>query len=633
MTRTQRTVWPVWAEMSTAALAVALGTTLFLVSLSVQQIAIVTGTGAAIIGLAIACRTGETHLHAWVNRATGIALLVVGVLMAVWPDSGAPWLAKVLALTVIFHGVMTFVSAVRGSRDHRVATALISLTSICMGVVAFSWPVLTIALFKLGIGAWLVFTGIRMLIEAVRTLRTTASSPVVTAAAPAPTHSPRSSQHPGEPVHNSEPADTSEPAIGSAKPQRRFASWARSIAAAIALLLAVSAAYGSAQLFAGTPLPTPDSFYATPAEVPSQPGQLIRTEPLTVGVPAGTQAWKMLYTTSHPDGSPAISSGTILAPESPTDGELPLLTVSHGTTGVIDGCAPSLSSTPFADGAGTAMAELVASHGWVAVTSDYTGMGTAGTAAYLVGEAEARNVLDASLAARQFEELTVSHETVVWGHSQGGQGSLWTGQIAADYAPELQVLGIGAFAPAADLYGLADADKNTAPGKTVSAYIASTWNDVFPSLELSQHLTPGSANPAQRISQFCFNGSDALSAIIMGTQVPNQIFPDSLLDGQFGDLLKAQTPTGPFPAPVLVAQGLADPLVLPHLQQHWVDDRCDAGEVIDYRTFEGLSHVDLVAADSPLTQQLVTWTLERWANDPGPTSCVSQQYAGTAPSS
>ena len=38
-----------------------------------------------------------------------------------------------------------------------------------------------------------------------------------------------------------------------------------------------------------------------------------------------------------------------------------------------------------ADGAGTAMQEMVTKHGWVAVTSDYTGMGTSGVAEYLVG--------------------------------------------------------------------------------------------------------------------------------------------------------------------------------------------------------------------------------------------------------
>lgn len=610
MNATVMPLWRLYGRAGAALAAMILGLLLLLVSMAAQTVAVVTGIGASLVGLVLMLFP-SSEFNAWLTRISGGALLIAGVLMATWPDAGAPWLALLLALALMAHGALTVITAFRGDHDHRITALLTGLASLCFGWVAFSWPVLTIALFKLGVGAWLVFIGVRLLLDTWHIARPSSLSPT---------------------TGDAQPSAASEHAPTASRAHRapRARRWARSVGAGLALLLALGAAYGSAQLFAGTPLPRPDAFYTPPTQIPKGPGQLIRTEPLTVGVPAGAEAWKMLYTTTHPDGSATVASGTILAPAQREKGELPLLTVSHGTTGVIDGCAPSLSATPFADGAGTAMAELVTDHGWVAVTSDYTGMGTAGTAAYLVGEAEARNVLDASRAARQFEELSLSGKTVVWGHSQGGQGSLWTGQLAATYAPELTVLGIGAFAPAADLYGLADADKNTAPGKTVSAYIAATWNDLYPELELHSHLTPGSVGPVERISQLCFNGSDALSAIILGTQVPNQVFPDELLAGPFGDQLKAQTPTGPFPAPVLVAQGLDDPLVLPRLQQGWVNDRCESGEVIDYRTFEGLSHVSLVAADSPLTPQLVEWTLDRWSGVPAPTACTTQTFPQAA---
>lgn len=607
MTRDAR--WPKVLQLLISLAALGFGLTLIIAQLSVQQIAVVTGVGIAVIGLTLALRglgigaeiedregaaqSAAPRALTWLTRLAGIALIVVGGLMALWPDAGAPWLATAVALALMLHGLVSVVTALRGSADGKVSGVLIALAGIALGVLSLSWPVLTLAIFRLAVGAWLVFIAVRTLFELWR----------------------------------------SRPAASKAREEKRraghtsrIAHWSRTIASGLALVLAVGAAYGSAQLLGGTPQPVPDAFYTAPAEVPSERGQLIRTEPLTVGVPAGAQAWKMLYTTTHSDGSPAISSGTILAPADRDGSQLPLLTVSHGTTGVVSGCAPSLGATPFADGAGTAMQQMVTEHGWVAVTSDYSGMGTEGKAAYLVGDAEARNVLDASLAARQFSELSLTTDTVVWGHSQGGQGALWTAQVAEDYAPELTVLGVAAFAPAADLFGLAEADKSNAPGKTVSAYIAKTWNTVFPELELEKHLTPGSKRPVERISGLCFNGNDALSAILRGTQVPNQIFPDSMLEGEFGKLLKQQTPLGPFPGPVLVAQGLADPLVLPKLQQQWVTDRCDAGIAVDYRTFEGLSHVSLVAADSPLTPQIVQWTLDRWNGEAAPSQCTSKTY-------
>ena len=98
---------------------------------------------------------------------------------------------------------------------------------------------------------------------------------------------------------------------------------------------------------------------------------------------------------------------------------------------------------------------------------------------------------------------------------------------------------------------LAEAVKTTAAGKVVSAYIAATWGPIYPELQLSEDLTPGSRGGVQRIQGLCFNGFDVISAVLSGTQVPNQIFPDELLGGEFGSLLSEQDPRGVFHHPCL----------------------------------------------------------------------------------
>ncbi|MGN8026373.1 lipase family protein [Microbacterium sp. 22242] len=571
----------------------AVGVVFLLVSMTVQTIAVVTGIGILLAGIALLLppgegggdRTGGSGAAAViVARVIGFLLVLLGAGMALWPEAGAPLLSAIIGVALVGFAVATAVRAFRPGADQRVTAVIAALATLAVAAITVFWPVLTLVVFRLGVGAWFVFAGVQLVVRAL--LR---RSPAVR--------------------------------VRTGRPWLR---WVRTISVSLALVLAVAAAVGSGSLLGGTPLPVPDAFYSPPAHVPSQPGVLIRTEPLTVGVPAGAKAWRILYTTTHPDGTPAVSSGTVLAPADPGPDPLPLLTVSHGTTGVVPGCAPSLSAEPFADGAGTAMVDMVTKHGWVAVTSDYIGLGTKGPHPYLVGDAEARNVWDASKAVLGFSALHVSTDTVIWGHSQGGQGSLWTGQIAASYAPEFTVKGVAAFAPAANLYGLAEAIKTETAGKTVSAYIAATWDQVFPSLHVSAHLTPGSVGPVDRIGNLCFDGRDGLAAILRGSQVPNQIFPNALLSGPFGQKLKEQEPTGPFPAPVLVAQGLADPLVKPAIQDAWVQARCAAGVPIDYRTFPGLGHVSLVAADSPLTPQLEQWTLDRW-NGVAPTPNCGEQ--------
>ncbi|MFF8818597.1 lipase family protein [Leucobacter sp. NPDC015123] len=563
---------------------VALGVLLVLAPLSTHQIAVVTGIGLALAGVAAALLPtldGFTKVSA---RVFGVVLFLLGAIIAVWPEGGAPWIAFIVGASLIGHGVLQTVQVIRHGGDQRATSVVIALASILFGVVALAWPVLTLTFFRLGVGAWFVFFGLQLVMAALYR------------------HSPE-----------------------QRRPRGKFARWSRTIGASLALVLAVVVASGSNWALGGVPLPQPGAFYNAPASVPEEPGKLIRSEPLREGVPRGAEAWRILYTTTRSDGSPAISSGTIIAPKTRGDEPLRLLSVAHGTTGVAAKCAPSLSATPFSDGAGAALEQLVIDNGWAAVTSDYIGLGTAGAHPYLIGDAEARNVLDAARAAREFSEVSVTNETVVWGHSQGGQGSLWTGQLAESYAPDITVQGIAAFAPAADLFGLAEVNKNDAAGKTVSAYIAATWGELYPQLGLAAQLTPGSARGVEKVKDLCFNGQDVLAAILHGTQVPNQIFPDSLLDGEFGDLLRAQTPVGPFPAPVLVAQGLADPLVRPEQQREWVAARCAAGADLDYREFAGLDHLSLVAAESPLTPQLVEWTLARAAGEAATPNCETQQ--------
>lgn len=574
-------------RIAIACAAIVLGVIIVLTSMPLSTIAVLSGVALVLLGVSmfieVPTRRGQ---RVWAGIA-GAALVVLGAVMALWPSLGVPTLALLIGIALIVHGAATAISSFRPDTDYRAAGLLIAAATVMLGVLSFTWPVLTLILFRVGFGAWLVFIGVQILLSILLRRR---------AHRAAPQQKLRTSGH-------------------------GWRRWVRTISAAAALVVVTLLAFGSHAVLSGDVRPAPGPFYTTPADVPDRPGQLIRSEPLTSGVPSGAQAWKILYTTTHPDGSPAISSGVAIAPTNRGNEQLPLLTVAHGTTGVVTQCAPSLSSTPFADGAGTALTEMVIEHGWAGVISDYIGLGTAGTHPYLVGDAEARNVLDASRAAMQLEDLSLSMDTVIWGHSQGGQASLWTGQIANDYAPEFTVKGIAAFAPASDLYGLANADKSEPAGKTVSAYIASTWNEIYPELQLLQNLTPGSSTGVAQISELCFNEKDALAAVLRGSQVPNQIFPDAMLDGGLGDRLRENSPTGPFPAPVMVAQGLADPLVKPQLQGDWVAARCAAGEEIDFRTFPGLGHVDLVAADSPLTPQIVQWTLDRWSGAPATPNC------------
>lgn len=577
-------------RIALGALSLAAGVTLAFTDLDIFAFTRIAGIALIALGLGFIALEAGASASASPRERRGpwrwlapVVLVLAGAAMAIRSDIGAPALAALVGIGLMAYGILSAVQSFRTHESRRLAGLLSAGASIIIGFVSLTWPVLTLDFIRIGTAVWLAFVGLRLLFESI--IRQWARRAGITWS-----------------------------------PRLRIR---HTLAAGSALALAVLLAIGSGWLLRSDDRPAPGSFYAVPANLPGKPGELLRSEPLTTGVPQGARAWKILYTSTSGDGSPTVSSGTVLAPLHPAAGDAPLLSISHGTTGVSRPCAPSLSSTPFADGAATSLTEMVVEHGWVGVTSDYAGLGTAGQEAYLIGQDEARNVLDASRAARQLSELQLSHRTVVWGHSQGGHGALWTAKIAAKYAPDLTVVGTAAMAPASDLYGLAEVDKSNAGGKVISAYIAASWDKQYPELNLRSHLTPGSAPGVDRISQLCFNDQDAIAAIFRGTQIPNQVFPDKLLAGELGTLLRENSPKGPFDSPLLVAQGLADPLVLPQLQRSWVGDQCAAGVPLDFRTYPGLGHMELVGPKSPLTPQLVQWTLDRWNGKQAPNNCAS----------
>src|SRR6476646_670978 len=57
--------------------------------------------------------------------------------------------------------------------------------------------------------------------------------------------------------------------------------------------------------------------------------------------------------------------------------------------------------------------------GYIVVATDYPGLGTAGIHPYLIGESEARAVVDSVRAARDMPNSGATNRFAVWGHSQG----------------------------------------------------------------------------------------------------------------------------------------------------------------------------------------------------------------------
>jgi alpha-beta hydrolase superfamily lysophospholipase len=249
------------------------------------------------------------------------------------------------------------------------------------------------------------------------------------------------------------------------------------------------------------------------------------------------------------------------------------------------------------------------------------GLGAAGIHPYLVGTGQARSALDAVRAARQMVGVALSDRTVVWGHSQGGNAALWAGMLAPTYAPDVPLAGIAALAPASDLPTLMAAVQHTPIGRITSAYVLQAYSDTYGDVKFDDYARGWPALMARDIASRCLAGGRAWFTAVEAAAVGGSIFSASPTSGPLGQRLAENTPVGPWAQPVLVAQGVADALVLPEVQSRFVAARCQAGRVIDYRRYAGRDHLSLVAGDSALVKDLVEWTQQRFAGAPAEGVC------------
>jgi alpha-beta hydrolase superfamily lysophospholipase len=298
-----------------------------------------------------------------------------------------------------------------------------------------------------------------------------------------------------------------------------------------------------------------------------------------------------------------------------------VIALAHGTTGVERDCAPSVVDDPFGAGAFYAL-DRVIDQGWALVATDYVGLGSEGDHAYLVGEPAGRNVLDAVRAARQLPDLDLSDETVVWGHSQGGGAALWTGVLAPSYAPDVGVIGVAALAPASDLVGLLDGLAQNPAGTVFASFVLDGFADYYDDVDVDDYVAPAARASFDEVAGRCLTDPATLLSIVGSVTVGEQFFANDLASGALLERLRQNVPDGTIEAPLLVAQGEADSLVLPPVQDGYVEARCAAGYPVDYRTYEGLDHVPLVEADSPLIPELVDWTIARLEGDTPTPTCA-----------
>ena len=361
--------------------------------------------------------------------------------------------------------------------------------------------------------------------------------------------------------------------------------------------------------------------------IPKEPGSLMRQASLK-GAPVAAHAYRVLYSSTGMHGEPVAVSGLVIIPAgaAPTRG-WDVVAWAHPTTGVATGCAPSLRDDPF--GAIPGLASLL-SRGYVVSATDYPGLGTAGPHPYLVGVSEGRAVLDLLRAERALPNERIGTRFAVWGHSQGGHAAFFAGELAQSYAPEFQLVGVGAAAPATDLGLLLNDDMRSVAGHVLMSFAVWSWMRVYDA-PATNFVVPEKLHVLDSVAQHCIvTYREAYHAGVAAVPLDGAFLtyePDTLQPWR--DLMERNRPGAvATPAPIFIAQGTTDIIVDPAVTYAFAQHLCSLGMRVRYVSMPEVPHEAAAISAAPM---MVDWMVARFSGNTAATDCGVIGTAAGAP--
>ncbi len=372
-------------------------------------------------------------------------------------------------------------------------------------------------------------------------------------------------------------------------------------------------------LGACVPAGPPPLFYTAPVPDARAPhGALIRSEVIG-GAPSGSRAYRVIYQSTGRDGRPIPVSGMVIVPNGPAPAAgRPVIAWAHPTTGVQPRCAPSLSPLRFMMIPG--VSEMV-KRGFVVAATDYPGLGTGTDHPFLDGPSEGRAVLDSVRAAAAVPGASANSRFALWGHSQGGQAVLFAADMKSRYAPELQLAGVAAAAPATELATLFRNDAGTTGGNNLSALTLWAWARIY-GASYTHVVTPRALPAITAVAETCWD--------TVFESAPERAADKVLAMGFFTvpDITKIEpwrslsarnsAPILPRDIPVFLAQGDADVLVHPAITYAYMGRLCASGSRVTLDVVPKVGH-DWIGMKS--AEAAVSWMGDRLNRVSSPDDC------------
>lgn len=350
------------------------------------------------------------------------------------------------------------------------------------------------------------------------------------------------------------------------------------------------------------------------------PGSLVEAKTIPDidrSVPLGTISARVIYrSTSGIDGSRTEVSGAVFVPPGrPPRGGWPVIAYAHGTTGVNQECAPSLSPNLWGSIKGIVAFLRM---GFAVTATDYQGLGAPGAHPYLEAKTAAFNVIDSVRALRAVSR-DVSTTWSAYGGSQGGAAAWAANEQASTYATDLKLIGSASLVPPADISdyaALASAGEMTKDQQAAYIGILIGLQRTRPGFNLDDYRR-GLAEEKWDVLSACFGPkADERAKIIYDLPAEDLMPATPEAQQRMFELLKEMSlPQQRAAAPMLVIYAGQDTFIPPQATAAAIERACAMGDTVQtiFQPDKGHGDVD--------GNVYLEWLGERLAGLPAPSTC------------
>ena len=348
-------------------------------------------------------------------------------------------------------------------------------------------------------------------------------------------------------------------------------------------------------------------------------GSIVEREELDNPAVASTGALgaRVLYRSTEGDtGGGTVVSAAVFAPvKTPPEGGWPVIAVGHGTTGINQECAPSLSAN-LSNQDGVVASLLNA--GFAVALADYQGLGADGVHPYLDSRTAGLNIIE-SVRALRAAFPGVSNRWGAVGTSQGA-GAVWAAdEEAGSYAPELKLVGAVVISPTSNMSGLVDKAMNGTLTKDQTLLLQASVESLgrlHPDLDLDSYRRGLAAQNWDALSA-CSGSLAGVRAQVGDRLQPSDVAPASPQAAERLRTLLQQwaLPKRAVSAPMSVVYGTDDSYIDAQWTTTAIGESCALGSSVAAQLQPGKGHADVNLLDQ------MQWLSDRFARLPLTAGC------------